>query len=152
MRKIKSSGFTLIEVMITVALLGILAAIAYPSFHDYILKSRRSDAIAALTEASLLQEKWRANNPAYGALQDIYPSLAEGTTAKPSPEGYYNISVHQTLNTTTLSVSGDASDSSNEYVIKAAATSKNGQDQDISCKDIYLDQDGIFSPSACVSR
>jgi len=76
----RSRGFTLIEIMIAVAIVAILAAIALPSFMDSIRKSRRADAFAALNAVQQAQERWRANKPAY----------AEGLTlapAAPAPPG-----------------------------------------------------------------
>lgn len=61
----KTHGFTLIELMIVVAVVGILAAIAYPSYKDYVLKSRRVDAKAALTEAAQRLEIFYARNGQY---------------------------------------------------------------------------------------
>ena len=54
-------GFTLIELMITVLIIGILALIAVPSYTSYIKKSRRSDAMASLLLIHLQQEKLRVN-------------------------------------------------------------------------------------------
>ena len=55
MKKSLSHGFTLIELMIVVAIVAILASIAYPSYKDSVLKSRRAEARTALSE--LLQQQ-----------------------------------------------------------------------------------------------
>lgn len=81
-------GFTLIEMMIAVAVLAILGAIAYPSFIEQIRKSRRSDGIAALNQAMQAQERYRSNNPAYAAaITDLTGAVAT------SEKGYYTIAV-----------------------------------------------------------
>jgi type IV pilus assembly protein PilE len=58
-------GFTLIELMIVVAVITVLAMIAYPSYMDSVRKSRRADAITALNTIAQQQERWRANNTTY---------------------------------------------------------------------------------------
>ncbi|MDL2337796.1 MAG: type IV pilin protein [Pseudomonadota bacterium] len=60
-----SRGFTLIELMITVAIVGVLAAIAYPSYRDYIDRSRRSEAQGVLMEAAQWMERFYAENYRY---------------------------------------------------------------------------------------
>jgi type IV pilus assembly protein PilE len=57
------SGFTLIEVMIVVAIVGILSAIAYPSYQEHVRSSRRADAQAALSElAQFMERRFTENN------------------------------------------------------------------------------------------
>lgn len=59
----RHAGFTLIELMVTVAVVGILAAIAYPSYQSYVKRSYRSDAMAALVEnAQFLERNFNETN------------------------------------------------------------------------------------------
>jgi len=58
-------GFTLIELMIVVAVIAILAAIAVPSYLEQSRKGRRADASRAIGEFQLAMERWRAENPSY---------------------------------------------------------------------------------------
>ena len=58
-------GFTLIEVMIVIVILGILVTVGLPSYQDSIRKSRRADGMAALMELSARQERFYAQNSVY---------------------------------------------------------------------------------------
>lgn len=60
-------GFTLIEIMIVVAVIGILAAIAYPAYQDSVRKSRRGQAKADLTELAQIMERFFTENNRYNA-------------------------------------------------------------------------------------
>lgn len=60
-------GVTLIELAVAVAVMGILAAVAYPNYTAYVKRSRRADAMALLTSVVQAQERYRANKTAYAA-------------------------------------------------------------------------------------
>lgn len=64
-------GFTLVEVMIAIAMIAILAAVALPSFTEAIRKGRRAEAVQLLTKVQLEQERWRSNNATYTAALTI---------------------------------------------------------------------------------
>jgi type IV pilus assembly protein PilE len=59
-------GFTLIELMIVVAVIATLAIIALPMFTEQLRKGKRSEAIQAISDIQLRQERYRADNPTYG--------------------------------------------------------------------------------------
>lgn len=61
----RNQGFTLIEMMIVVALMGILAAIAYPSYQDSVRKTRRADAKAVLAELAQFMERTYTENNSF---------------------------------------------------------------------------------------
>lgn len=84
--------------MVVVAIVGILAAIAYPSYRNYTTQTRRSDAQIALTQAANQQEKFFTEFNWYAATLAGTRSAGTNTTgvlgiSATSPEGYYALSV-----------------------------------------------------------
>ncbi len=65
MNRAKPGGFTLIELMIVVAIVGVLAAIALPSYRNYIIRAARVEAQSELLELAGLQEKIFLNSNGY---------------------------------------------------------------------------------------
>lgn len=63
--KRKQSGVTLMELMIVVVILGILAAVAYPSYREFSTRAKRNEARAALLRIATDQERWYLNNNSY---------------------------------------------------------------------------------------
>lgn len=65
MATLRSRGFTLIELMITVAIIGILAAIAYPSYTQYIIRGNRAAAQAQMLDIANREQQFLLANRAY---------------------------------------------------------------------------------------
>ena len=135
--KIKNNltlGFTLIELMITIIVVGILGVIAVASYSSYGLKSRRSDGINAILAVSLAEERYRSNNTQYGTLAQVYGGVSA------SPQGYYTISI--------------SSNTATSYTITATAQGTQASDAEgsTSCASlVYTASSGTVTktPAAC---
>lgn len=81
----RSRGFTLIEVMIVVAMVAILASLALPSYREYIRRSSREAAQSELVELAAIQEKIYLNANAYAtSVSTAYNGQATGGLGVPS--------------------------------------------------------------------
>lgn len=90
----RQSGFTLIEVMITVVVIGILASIAYPSYQEFVKRGNRTEGQAFLSEVAARQERYFAQNNKYiTSDSDIGKlNLKNGST---SETGKYELSIDE---------------------------------------------------------
>jgi len=136
-----NKGFSLIELVVAMAVFGILTAIAVPSYTSYVDKSRRSDGKAALMGLLLKMEKQRGSCATYASVID--PDDNDCATGKikqsaTSPDDLYNISI--------------VSSSGNSYKIQADATGV--QTRDSACASLSIEVDntnptGLKKPPNC---
>lgn len=124
------AGFTLVELMIVVAVIAILAAIAMPSYTDYVRKARRTDAKNALLDLAARQERFMSMNNAYTKVPanlgygGTFPAdVLSGNTA------YYQINVPTATGTafsaTATPVGAQAADKCGTYSIDQLGTQWN---------------------------
>ena len=122
-------GVTLIEVMVVVAIVGILAAGAIPAYNDYVTRSRRSDAFTALETVSAAQEMYRTEKGFYASdIIDGGTTVLAGCSTTMAGDNY-DIAIDRTSNT----------------AYTAAASSKNKQTDDFYFR---INQDGVQEHSA----
>lgn len=124
-RSAAAAGFGLIEVVVTLAIVGVLASIALPSLMQQIRKTRRADAVAAVLRVQQAQERHRATQPTYAASLD-----ADGLNMPTaSPSGHYLMS----------SAAASGAESS-AYVVRAQA--QGPQAQDLTCRHMVVNVTG----------
>ena len=130
-------GFTLIELMIAVAVVGILAAIAYPSYQDSVRKARRADAKSVLLQAAQFMERNYTENNCYHRNAPGSCGTADVTTVLPDSVRYSPM--EGTTRYYEISFSGTPT--RNAFILQAVPQSAGHQDQD-KCKTLTLNQAG----------
>lgn len=125
----KNRGFTLIELMIAVAIVGILASIAYPSYMAQVRKSRRADAQAALMNIAARQQQMLLDTRSYA-------TTVAGLNITLPVSVVQNYTVTITVGTATVPT------------FTATATPSDSQVSD-TCTALSLDQSGTKLPSSC---
>lgn len=89
---VKQKGFNLIELMIVIAIVGILASIGYPLYKDQVDSTRRTDGKTRLLEVLEAQERFYSANNNYTT---TLTSLGYAAATVPSEEGFYGITAAQ---------------------------------------------------------
>jgi type IV pilus assembly protein PilE len=142
MQKIR--GFTLIELMVVVAIVAILAGVSMAFFGNLADRARRADGKATLKEVALLQEKYRADNIQFATNLTAAPPAGLGYDggetgcATCSREGHYTIGI----------TAGDGNTDTDEYLI--TATPRNWTDS--RCGTLTLDRDGPVETAAQIAN
>ncbi len=125
----KSSGFTLVELLVVMVIAAILAAVAIPAYSNYVRKARRTDAKSALLDMASLEERYFSVNNSYSSTATDLGYAAFPVTVG---SGYYTIAAPTIVAATTAAAA--------TYTLTATATGD--QTKDTLCTTFTLTSAG----------
>ena len=134
---LNADGFTLIELMVVVAIIGILASIAYPSYVSSVQKSKRTGAKVAIMEVAQAQERYFSVNMQYAY---NLTTLQASSGANLGDNDDYTITVAGNKSDGTVCTSSEVCVT---YTVTAVPKTTSPQDNDSSCKKFTLTHTGI---------
>jgi len=123
-------GFTLVELLITIAILGILAMIVIPSYNAQIRKGGRADAVTGLSKAAQNLERCHSDTMAYNDA-----TCTDYTAGVLSDRGLYTI--------TAANIGGAADQNAQTFTLRADAVAGTTQEDDTKCDVFTLDHTGL---------
>lgn len=119
----QAKGFTLVELMIAVLIVGILAAIGYPTYREYVKRGNRAAAQSVMMDIKSVQQQYFLANRSYGVASDLGYSLPPGVA------GNYTLSIQTGKALTSACAVVDSTIPS--YVITLTATGGQASDGDL---------------------
>ncbi len=124
-----SRGFSLIELLVVLGMVGILLAVALPAYQSSVIKSRRSDAMAALVDVASRQERWRFSHNRYS--NDLR-ALGYADDPLMTDGGHYRLSVDACPDATLATC----------FLLTAIPVPGSSQAADTRCASLTLDARG----------
>ncbi|MEX1033051.1 MAG: type IV pilin protein [Cellvibrionaceae bacterium] len=134
----RSTGFTLVELMIVVAIIAILAAVVYPSYQNNIEKGRRSDAQGALQGLAQAMERFYTNNSTYvgagsaggGGNTTGAPTIFSDKSPIDGSQRYYNLIIHAADGNSYVLAAEPVGGQADNGVLVLKSTGQRGWDRD----------------------
>ncbi len=124
-------GFTLIEILITLAIVSIITTMAVGGYRSYLLRANRVDATTALLRVAAAQEKFYLQNGRYADTSELADAPPAGLGIGGSTHGYY-----------TLSIDFPDDDATRGFLALASAVSDGPQRDDDDCASFGIDERG----------
>ena len=137
-------GFTLIEVMIVAAIVAILASVAYPSYQDSVIKTKRAEARTALMQIMQQQERFYSQNNTYSVFSKASPNNFKWYSGESAAGSSYEISA--------AACTDDTISNCVLLTAKPGTANVNASYVDTKCGDLMLTSTGVKSASGTATN
>lgn len=138
-----NQGFTLIELMIVVAIVALLAVIAYPSYRDQVIRANRTEARTLLLDAAARQERFFSNNNSYATTLADLRFTPAGDGSVRSESDLYALTLQAPNPNDPGGAGAGAGGRVNSFLLTATPLPDRGQTGDTACAAFTLDNRGI---------
>lgn len=128
----RNRGFSLVELLVTVAIVAIIAAVAVPSYRQYLRRANRADATTALLRLAAAQERFYLQNNTYASAAQLAAAPPAGLGFTGTERGYY-----------TVTVQANGGGFQNGFVATATAAAGQRQADDDDCQTFTVNDQGL---------
>jgi type IV pilus assembly protein PilE len=129
MTRVRQRGVTLLELMTVIMIIGVLSAIAIPSYRSYLMRAQRSDATAALLRVAQAQEKFYLQNNRYATNAQLALGPPAGLGIVGTEHGFYTLGLAST-------------DTTLDFTATATPVGTGPQSKDAACATFTINQQG----------
>jgi type IV pilus assembly protein PilE len=123
-------GFSLTELLISLAIVALMAGVAIPSYRNYVMRANRADATSALLRLASSQERFYLQNNRFAGDDELADAPPAGLGIAGTERGYYELEI-------------ESADLTAGYIARATAVAGERQADDEACAEFSVDQQGL---------
>ncbi|GAB4392493.1 MAG: type 4a pilus minor pilin PilE [Gammaproteobacteria bacterium] len=128
MRKLQQLGITLIELMVVIAIIGILITLAYPSYQAHVTRTHRAEGQTALMDLAARMERYFSENNTYATATIAAGASTDVLNSATTTDGWYTLSItSQTATTYAIQATPNGSQATNDTTCGALTINQLGQ-------------------------
>jgi type IV pilus assembly protein PilE len=126
----RNKGFSLVELLVTVAIVATITVVAIPSYRQYAMRAKRADATTALLRLAAMQERFYIQNNTYASVDQMPDAPPAGLGIAATERGYYDLNI-------------ESDDLTAGYTATATVVAGGEQEDDTDCAEFTVTAQGL---------